>query len=218
MTDELNTQVTDAATNDNGTSNAEAKFTQADMDKVAGNRAKEARAAERKALLKELGFDNPDDPKVTENLKAKLAAAKQAEDEKKSAEEKALERIAQLEKERDEARAAAELANGKRIQARVDSKLEALARTAGALHPEDVIDHLRTKQPDKVASLLKSDESIDEKAAIELITEVKKARDNWFQTARGGGSPSMSGGATIGMTDKDAQKRASRLNEQIIRG
>ncbi len=188
---------TDAAT--------DAKFTQGDVDKIAGNRAKEAAATARKKLLEELGIENPDDPKALESVKGKLTAAAEAEQAKLTAEQKLTKQIADLEKERDEAKATAESANAKRLADRVDSQIKDLATAAGALHPADVIDYLRTKQTDKVAALLKADESFDDKAAGELIAEVKKARENWFQTARGAGSPSMSGGATPGIDDQKAR-------------
>jgi hypothetical protein len=187
----------------------ELKFTQDDVNAVVGNRVKEATAAARKALFKELGID-AEDPKAIDTVKSQLVTAQQAAEAQKTAEQKALDKIASLEKERDEAQRAADKANVTRIASKVDSKLETLASKAGAVHPADVIEYLRSKQADKVAALLNTDESVDEKKANELIAEVKKARDNWFQVARGAGSPSFHEGKTPGTDDQTARDESFR--------
>jgi hypothetical protein len=83
----------------------EKRFSQADMDRVVGERAKRAGEAAIAKLLQDLGVEKP------EELKAKIEAQRKTEEEKKTeleklqdAQRKAEEKAAQSEIERDEAR------------------------------------------------------------------------------------------------------------------
>jgi hypothetical protein len=90
---------------DGGGTGDDKKFSQADLDRIVGDRAKRAGEAAIAKLLQDLGVEKP------EELKARIEAQRKAEDEKKSeleklqdAQRKAEEKAAQSEKERDEAR------------------------------------------------------------------------------------------------------------------
>jgi hypothetical protein len=169
------------------------KFTQAEMDAVAGNTRKEAAAAARKALLKELGID-PEDAKAVDTIKGKLTAAQQAEDAKKSVEEKNLEKIALLEKERDEAKSLAEKAQ---LERQIDKRNDAIkeAFSDPKLHckqPVKLLKLVTLDHPEKVEAVMK-DGKLDEAAMKALIELGKKENPEYF-TGGTPGSVSNSGG------------------------
>lgn len=76
---------------------ADKTFTQADVDRIVGERAKRAEESAIGALLKDLGFEKPDD------LKALVADAKKRSDAEKSELDKANEHIATLAKAKEAA-------------------------------------------------------------------------------------------------------------------
>lgn len=194
----------------------EPKFTQAELDAIAGNTRKEASTAARKALLKELGLD-PEDPKAVELIKGKLTAAQQAEDAQKTSEQKALERIALLEQERDAALARETAAEAKRKTTLLDGKLETLASRAGGQFPVDVIEYARRTHADEVKALVNDADVFDDKKAQALIETIKKERPNFFDSRRGAGTGSHGGGERYsGNLDKEAAYK--QLDRQAKRG
>lgn len=98
------------------------KFSQADLDRIAGESRKAGREVAEKELLKSLGVDNVD------AAKAAMEAARVAEDEKKTALEKSQEDAAKARAEADQARAEAK-------SARIHTALELKLRDAG-INPE----------------------------------------------------------------------------------
>lgn len=189
----------------------EAKFTQDDMDAVQGRTRKEAADNARKALLKELGFD-PEDAKVLEAVKGKLSVAEQAEKDRAAAEEakkteaeKLQGEIETLKKERDAEKQQRLETEAKRIADKVDTRIETLAGKAGAVDPSDVSRWLREHHNADVLALVGEGETIDDAKATALIEKVKAAKKHWFAQARGAGSPSLSGGQTPGMDNKQAR-------------
>ncbi len=161
----------------------ETTFTQADLDRVAGNTRKEARQAAINELLKELGLDN------TEALKATVTDAQKRKQDEMTEAQKLQERIDKLTQERDNAAQRAQEVEAARIADKVNGKLEALATKARVEHPEDVVKFLRDNHSDDVKALIGEDGKIDDKAAERLLEVVKKARPNWFAVS-GLGSPS----------------------------
>jgi hypothetical protein len=90
---------------DGGGTGDDKKFSQSDLDRIVGDRAKRAAETATTKLLQDLGYEKPED------LKAAVEAQRKAEEEKKSeleklqdAQRKAEEKAAQSERERDEAR------------------------------------------------------------------------------------------------------------------
>jgi len=206
MTDTQTTTTEPIVTTTPEAAKPEPKFSQADMDAVAGRRAKEAAASARKQLLEELGITNADDPKAVDTVKATLTEAQAAREAKKTAEDKALERIAALEKERDEAKQAAEAANATRINERVNGKLESAAMKAKVQHPEDVVKYIRENFADMLAKAVGEDGKLEDKAAEKLVASVKEVRPNWFAII-GQGSPSNRDGRPMQPNNDEQFKR-----------
>lgn len=182
---QLNTQQTPATKPP-----AEPTFTQKDMDAVAGRTRKEAADAARKALLKELGIADVEDPKAVDTVKTKLTAAQQAEEAQKTEAQKLQDRITALEKERDTAAQKAAEALSKAVAERVNSRIESLAKDSRVQTPGDVVDYLEKHHTDELKSAATEDGKPDEKRIAELIEMVKKARPHWFAPGTPG-SPSL---------------------------
>lgn len=87
------------------TTTSDKTFTQADLDRIAGEARKAGRQSGLSEFLKELGVDNPD------TLKATLAEARKAREASMTEAERANARIAELEKQAQEAAALREQAN-----------------------------------------------------------------------------------------------------------
>lgn len=191
-------------------SKTEPALTQKEVDAIMGRTRKEASEAARKALLKELGIENVDDPKAVETAKTKLTAAQQAEEAQKSELQKLQEAnakvLADLEAEK-QLRLAAE---SKRIADKVDGRIESLATKSGALDATDVSRWLRENQKDAVGALVGDNEQIDDKKAAELIETARKAKPHWFAGAKGAGTGSHQTGTTPGMDDKEARDKHFR--------
>lgn len=169
------------------------KFTQADVDRVAGETRKQAKQAAVNDLLKELGFEKADD------LKTLVKTAKDQAEAQKTEAQKAIEAKAALEKERDEAKAAltarnAEIEVEKRAALRDSAITKAL--TSANAKAEKVLKLLKVDQPDALAATLKEDGTVDEAKVKALIETARKAYPEDF--GRGGvGSPSNNGGRAV---------------------
>lgn len=178
-----------------GAAVTEQTFTQADVDRIAGNTRKEAKSAAISELLKELGFEKPDD------LKAIVSEAQKRKQDEMSEADKLRADLAKLTQERDNAAQRAQEVEAARIADKVNGKLEALAVKARVEHPEDVVKFLRDNHSDDVNALVNEAGAIDDKAAEKLLEVVKKARPNWFAVG-GPGSPSNRDGRPVAPDNK----------------
>lgn len=183
------TPITDTQQDKKGNTGAasEPTFTQAEIDKIVGKRAVEAKQAAITELLKELGFEKPDE------LKSLVSEAKKRKETEMSEADKLRDALAKITTERDNAAQRAQEVEALRIADRVNSKLEALATKARVEHPEDVVKYLREYNADDVKGLVNEDGSVNDTAAAKLLEVVKKARPNWFAVS-GLGSPSNNNG------------------------
>jgi flagellar biosynthesis chaperone FliJ len=164
---------------------SEAKFTQDDLDNLAGKTRKVATSKARKALLEELGVSNLSDAK---------AALKQLGDLKEAQMSDAEKAQAQIEKANDELTAVrAEMEALKKMQAQEKQAriLEAALRKAGAENPDDLMLILGAKKADEIAAIF-ADE-FDEKALAGFVSEAQKSYAIYFKTASGGSPSSQSG-------------------------
>lgn len=138
-------------------------FTQADVDRIVGERAKRAEASAVGELLKGLGVEKADD------LKALVDAARKSESDKLSETEKAQKRIEGLEKAietaKAEAKAAIEAANEKLLQ----SQVLVAAQSIGFVDPADAWLYLDRGR-------IKTDEAGNFGGIEEMLKEVAKAK------------------------------------------
>lgn len=176
------------------------KFSQEDLDKVAGDARQSGRKTREKELLEALGVDD------LEAAKAALAAAKAAEDAQKSELQKATE-------ERDRLKAEAEAAKAEAHAARLDAALERALRDSG-LKPERLGTAMRLADR---SSLEVTGSEV--KGVTEAVEAIKKESPEWFGSP---GSPPDASGGTNGSngtggvdyskaTPSELQKRLSQF-------
>lgn len=166
-------------------------FTQAELDKMFADRAKQARQSAQADLLKALGVDDFDALKALLKEAASLKQSQMSESEKLQAEaDKAAKRAAELEA----------ALNAERQAAR-ESKRDAAIKEAAknVENPGDVVVWAQANAADQLAKTLTDEGAVDGKAVKELVEACRKARPNWF-TAGGPGSPSNNGGKVPDMT------------------
>ena len=162
---------------------ANGKFTQDDLDRVAGEARKDGRTVAERELLKNLGVPDLD------TAKASLEAARTAEDEKKTELQRVQEEAARL---RDEA----ETAKAEARQSRIGSALELALRDAG-INPERAGSALRLVDLSK----LDVDGQVV-KGLDEAVKELKTQSPEWFRVP--GSPPDASGTAALPVDFKTA--------------
>lgn len=163
----------------------ESTFTQADLDRLVGSARKQARDSAVADLLKELGVENAD------TLKASLKAQREAEDAKKSELEKRDARIAALEKEAADAKAAVEKAQQERMEERRQAAI--LTGLKDAKKPADLLILVNARMADAVAATMAEDGTLDDKKIAALVEKIKQEWPDQFQSVSPG-SQSNSGG------------------------
>lgn len=168
-----------------GQGNATA-FTQADLDRIAGNARKQARESAIAEFLKELGYEKPDD------LKTQIATLRQREDAEKSELDKAQQKIAALEKAAQEAKLAAEQAQRERLEERRNAAI--LTALKDADKPQSVLNLLLTEHASEVQALMAEDGTIDPKKVTGLAELAKKEYAGLFVKSSTPGSQSNAGG------------------------
>lgn len=196
-----------------GTTNAEAKFTQADLDRLIGEARQKAADSTRKKVLAEMEIEDPDGDK--ELLKAAKA--------RREADKTEVERLAG-EAAKDKTRAENAEKELKSFQEKVDAERrtdrlntavkDALAKANAKA--DKVLKLLRADHAALLDAVLKDDGAVDEKALAKVVDAAR--RDYAEDFGRGGvGSPGH-GNSKPSQPGADAAKRASQLNQSRIRG
>lgn len=137
------------------------KFTQEDLDRIAGESRKDGRASAEKELLKGLGVENLD------AVKAVIEAAKKAEEDQKTELQKAQDEAARA---REEAEAAKAVARNSRIESALDIAL----RTEG-LNPERAVAAKRLVDTSKLVV-----EGSEVSGLDDAVKELKAQSPEWF--------------------------------------
>jgi len=167
------------------------KFTQEDLDRVAGETRKAGREAAEKELLKELGVED------REALKASLKAAKDAEDAQKTESQKLQEENAKL-------LADAEAAKAEARNSRIDSALSLKIRDAG-INPERASSAMRLVD----LSALEVN-GTEVKGLDEAVAKLKAESPEWFVA---GFKPPDASGTSGGPVDYRTASVAERDKE-----
>lgn len=175
------------------------KFTQEDMDRVAGDSRKAGREVAEKELLKEIGVES------REALQASLKAAKDLEDSQKTELQKAQEEAEKL-------RVEAETVRSEARTSRISTALELKLRDSG-INPERAAAALR------LVDLSQLDVKGTEVSGLdEAVTKLKAESPEWFgpkvspPDASGSGSgPVDFRNASPELRDKELAKHGVRL-------
>ncbi len=174
------------------------KFTQEDLDRIAGESRKDGRTVAEKELLKSLGVESLD------AAQAVISAAKQAEEDQKTELQRAQDEAARL---RDEAEAAKADARSSRISAALDIAL----RDAG-LNPERANAAMRLVDTSKLAV-----EGTDVSGLDDAVKELKAQSPEWFGPKISPPDASKSGSGPIDFKTASAEERDKALEAYGIR-
>lgn len=184
----------------------EAAFTQADVDRIVGDRAKRAKEAGKSELLQELGVEDPD------ALKSLIADYKKRKEAEMSEAEKALAEVEKERKKREDAEEQlASLQSTIKAQAREGAFKDAL-RKAGAEHEDDLHILVQAKMQETYMSAFDEDGKPLEKQLDALIKQVQADYGTYFKTA-GAGNPSKAGGiapTSQAEATKEAEKTVNK--------
>ena len=178
---------------------ANGRFTQEDLDRVAGDARSEGRKVAERDVLKGLGVAD------LETAKATIEAAKKLEDDQKTESQKAQEEIVRL-------RGEAEAANAEARNSRIQSALELRLRDSG-LNPERSVAAMR------LVDLSKLDvKGVEVVGLDDAVTELKAQSPEWFgvrtsppDASRGGTAPTDFRTASPEERDKALAKFGVRL-------
>lgn len=165
----------------------ETRFTQADVDKIVGERARRAAEAAVAKLVTDMGYDSVD------TLKKDSVEARKRRESEMSEVEKAQQEAEAARKERDALKLQVEQERQQRRIDRRDNAIEAAAQRARADAPRDVLLWAKEYARDLLDGMVADDGSVDEKAVEKIIAQCREARKGWF-TGQAPGSPSNADG------------------------
>ncbi len=171
---------------------ANGRFTQDDLDRIAGEARKDGRGTAERELLKALGV--PD----IESAKAALASAKAAEDEKKT----------ELQRVQDEAtalRAEAEAAKAEARASRIASALDLGLRKAG-INPDRAAAALRLIDPSTLTL-----DGTEVGGVDDAVKALKAESPEWFGPRTSPPDASASGGGAVDFHTASADERDKAL-------
>lgn len=195
----------DTAPGTNGGGSTGATFTQADVDRIVGERAKRAKETGLSEFLKELGFEKADD------LKALVTNAKAKADSEKSDLEKAQAELERWKTEAESQKAAFAQMQAERQEERRQSAILNALREANAKKATDLLILVNARFADDVAAVMSEEGAIDDKAIKALMDKVSKEWADQFQSSHPG-SPSVGGGKT---PKPDNQKLLDEIKARI---
>lgn len=175
---------------------------QEEVNRLIGKTRKEARDTARTELLKELGFDNPDD------LKALVTDAKARKDAEMSAAEKAQAEAARALKERDDALAKLAQAEQTRLSERREQAVRDAATASGAIDASDIAAWAKEHGGDTFTAVLKDDGSVDKDKVEAVVKAAKTAKPHYFKSV-GIGSPPFGGQRPNGDNNKEIAPKGS---------
>lgn len=217
MTDNAENSTTTTAENeqpksggDKGSATPEAKFTQADIDRIAGDTRKSAKEKAIADFLKDLGLDN------VEDVKARIVAAKAKEDADKSEAQKASDRADAADKKRQEVEQRLATYEAERLIGKRDDKITDAAKVAGCTEPTDIIAWAERNEPTALKALMTDDGTVDDKAVAKLIEAARKARPAWFRPATPGSPTTRDGYAP--QAGRDARQSDEAATARALRG
>jgi hypothetical protein len=175
-------------------------FTQADVDRIVGERAKRAEQSAIGELLKGLGLEKAED------LKALVEAARKSESDKLSEAEKAQKKIADLQKAIEQAKAEAKTASEAANEKLLTSQVLVAAQTIGFIDPADAMLYLDRGK-------VKVDEAGNFTGIEEMLKEIVKAKPHLVKPQAGAlgavPSPRGKGATTPQEAEQDLQEFAA---------
>lgn len=202
MTEATNTQPTNETTQTPPPN--EAKFTQADIDRIVSERLARQAGAEIRKLLTDLGVETPD------ALKQFVEDSRKRQEAELSDKQKLERQIESLTKVADGYKAQIETMLALQVTERRNAAIEKAAQAAHAEIPADVITWAEREAAEQLKAVMGDDGKVDEKAAKALVEACRKARPKWF-VSTSPGVPSASSGKPPTAADARIQGEVSKL-------
>lgn len=208
MPDETTTTETTETTPENsGQQPGGQSFTQADVDRIIGERLKRAESAAMQKLLEKLGAKDEDE------LTGIVKAQRERDESEKTELQKLQDKLTAAEQKVKEAEERAAQAEQQR---RVDNRNAAIiAALKDAEHPADVLLWLEANAKDELDAVMSDDGTLDEKKIAALVAKARKERPNFFRSG-GPGSPSDKDGR-VPDGDPRRKQEAAEVNRRHIR-
>lgn len=196
----------------------EARFTQADVERILSEKLEKAPQREarvRAQLLEQLGLTDAD----FESAKSAIAEARKRKEDEMSAVEKAQAAIDKANRERDDALARLTQRETAFRQRELARAVEKAATAAKANDAETVYLYLKEKHGEALNAVMGEDGEVDTKTLDALLEKVKQEKAVYFiAPTQALGSISNLGGRPALSSTTEAMKRASAMNQRIIRG
>lgn len=185
-----------------------AKFTQEDIDRIAGDARKEGRTKAIKDLLSELGFEKADD------LKSLIADARKRQEAELSEVDKAKKEAEVETKRREALEAELNQVRAEQRQDRLERAVEVALQAANAKRPKDVLDLMKVRG--KLDGLLTDEGQVNDKAVTAAIADFKKDNAEYFGSFAPG-SPSNAGAKPPSPSEKDLEAARQQLKQHTRR-
>ncbi len=187
-----------------------ATFTQADVDRIVGERATRAAETATAKLLKELGFEKVDDLKTT------VTSARERADAEKTELQKLQERLDATEKKRTEAEDRAKSLEALRLTDARDSAIRAALKDADK--PDDLLLLIHARMKDDVTNVMADDGALDAKAIDALAEKARKEWPSSFKSAAPGSQSHTDGRTPEGKAaqTKQAQEHSFRSKRRTV--
>lgn len=198
-------QVPDTTQGENETSQV---FTQTEVDKIVGERAKRAKETAQKQLLESLGLESLDD------AQSLIEDARKRKEAEMSEVEKAL---AQADKEREKREALeARIAEmeAQQVANRRVSALKAALRESGATNEDDLVILIDARMKDDYLSAFDDNGTPDEKQLGAFVKQVQSKYETYFKSA-GAGNPSVNNGTPPTSSDEARKQAKQTLNKKM---
>lgn len=164
-------------------------FTQADVDRIIGDRLKRAEDSVLKRFLGDIGVETPD--ALKELVKAQKAAAEASKTETQRWEE----RLTALTSERDTYKAQLEQLSAARRDDKRTAALSGALRDAKATDVDDLVVLVKAKYSADLDGILGDDETVKAEALTKLVETVRGNHARFFVSSTPG-SPSNTGAKT----------------------
>jgi hypothetical protein len=198
--------------NTEGNTSGETLFTQADLDRIVGDRAKRAAEAAQNKLLEALGVEALDDAKSMLSAHRERQQAEMTEAEKKQAE------IEKLQQKLAEVQAQAERERTERLNNDRNRVIERALRDGGGQDVDQLRIILQAQKADAMTGLFEDGTVTPEGDRLTaFVKQVQSDYPRYFATA-GAGAPSVGGGvapisrqAAVEDVQKAIKKRHGKL-------
>lgn len=197
-------------TQGNKVGDATATFTQADVDRIVGERAKRASESAKRALLEELGIEDANKLKDILSDYRSMREAEMTEAEKAKAE------ADKIRQEAEALRQQLENVKQQQIQSQRASVLKSKLQASGGQDVDELFIIVEAKYSTDIAELFGDGVDASEAQLKAFIQKVQQEHGRYFASA-GAGSPSNAGGQIPSSKAKAIQEAEKKIAQKFSR-